>query len=250
MHDAPDAEPEAAPPEPPSASPSRSRARSALGRSTAFLRRNAYLGLVAGAILLATEMVDFSPPPEVRVGRSGVAQLVGDAPPQEFSHQLANPQAVQVRATLRMYTDHELEVSAPDPDTDAQAKVLSQPVVTTILGMNAAMQQTIRLESGELEIDLALDATPRLGTRASKSAPHPVILEHELSVKSRRKVWWRRSIVRRVHLHSRGFLQKVEDGGHRVVFAVDDHLFSLDLELRRADGAVLAGSSETHAATH
>jgi hypothetical protein len=62
-------------------------------------------------------------------------------------------------------------------------------------------------------------------------------------------VWWRRSILQRVHLHSRGFLQKVEDGGHRVVFAVDDHLFSLDLELRRADGLALPGAGETLAAT-
>lgn len=221
-----------------------------LGRALGFLRKNAYLGLIAGAVLLASEMIDFSPPPEVRIGRTGVAQLVGDAPPQEFSHQLANPQAVQVRATLRLYADPEIEVSAPDPDTDAQAKVLSQPVVTTILGMNAAMQQTVRLESGDLEVDVELNATPRLGPRESKSSPHPVILEHELTVKSRRKVWWRRSTMHRVHLDSRGFLQKVEDGGYRLVFAVDEHLFSLDLELRRADGATFAGASETLAASH
>lgn len=222
------------------------RVVSNLRRALGFVRRNAYLGLIAGAIFVITEAVDFSPPPEVRIGRAGVAQLVGDAPPQEFSHQLSNPQAVQVRATLRLYTDNELEVSAPDPDTDAQGKLLSQPVVTTILGMNAAMQQTVRLESGDLEVDVALDATPRLGTRSSKTSPRPVILEHELTVRSRRKAWWRRSVLRRVHLDSRAFLQKVEDGGYRVVFSVDDHLFSLDLEVRRADARI----PETLAATH
>ena len=35
--------------------------------------------------------------------------------------------------------------------------------------------------------------------------------------------------------HSRrGLLQKVETDGYRLVFTVDDHLFSLDLELHRA----------------
>jgi hypothetical protein len=250
VHEAPDLEPAVTPAEPaPDPVPTHvAGAPSALRRSLGFLRKNAYLGLVAGGVLLVTEMVDFAPPPEVRIGRAGVAQLVGDAPPQEFSHQLANPQAVQVRATLRLYADHELEVSAPDPATDAQAKVLSQPVVTTILGMNAAMQQTVRLEGDDLEIDIALDATPRLGNRASKSEPHPIVLEHELVVKSRRKVWWRHSIVNRVHIDTRGFLQKVEDGGHRMVFAVDDHLFSVDLELRYADGLALPTEDETLAA--
>lgn len=212
-----------------------------------WLRRNAYLGLAAGAVLVVTEVVEFSPPPEVRVGKGDVAQLVGDAPPQEFSPELANPQAVQLRATLRLYPDAELEVAGPDPDTDAQGKLLSQPVVTTLLGMNATVDQTLRLDAGELEVDLVLNATPRLGEapRGSK-APTPLTLEHELHVQSRRTDWWRSTPRKRVHVDSRGLLSRVEEDGFRLVFTVDDHLFSLDLELHRAatglrDPATLAG---------
>lgn len=241
----PPIEPEA-PPEPvrePAGRMRRPWARRALG----WLRRNAYLGLAAAAVLVVTEVVEFSPPPEVRVGKGDVGQLVGDAPPQEFSAELANPQAVQLRATLRLYPDDELEVSAPDPDTDAQGKLLSQPVVTTLLGMNATVDQTLRLEDGTLEVDLVLDATPRLGERPRGSKrPAPITLEHELRVRSRRTDWWRGTPRRRVHVHSRGLLTRVEDDGFRLVFSVDEHLFSLDLELHRAaaglrDPATLAG---------
>lgn len=215
-------------------------------RALRWLRRNAYLAVAAGAVLVATRAVDFAPPPEVRVGKGDVAQLVGDAPPQEFSPELSNPQAVQVRATLRLYPDNELEVAAPDPHTDAQGKLLSQPVVTTLLGMNATIDQTLRLDGGELEVDLVLNATPRLGERPRGSnGPVPITLEHELSVRSRKHEWWNSTPLRRVHVDSRGILSRVDDGW-RLVFTVDDHLFSLDLELHRAgaapaDPATLAG---------
>lgn len=221
--------------------------RAWLRRGLGWLRRNSYLALAAGAVLVVTEAVDFSPPPEVRVGKGSVAQLVGDAPTQEFSGELANPQTVQMRATLRLYPDHLLEVGAPDPDTEVQSKLLSQPVVTTLLGMNATVDQTLRLDGGDLEVDLVLHATPRLGEapRGSK-APAPLTLEHELSVRSRRQAWWSRSPERRVHVDSRGQLGRVDTDGYRLVFTVDEHLFSLDLELHRAgaplnDTGTLAG---------
>ncbi len=206
-----------------------------LRRAFAWSRKNGYLVVVAGAMLVVTRAIDFSPPPEVRVGKANVAQLVGDAPTQEFSHELSNPQAVQVRATLRLYPDDQLQVGAPDPDTDAVGKVLSQPVVTTILGMNATVDQTVRLEGGELEIALSLDATPRLVGTAKRGQPAPeLVLEHELTVRSRRDSWWRTRPSERVHLDQRGFLGKVEEHGHRIVFTVDEHLFSLDLEIHRS----------------
>jgi hypothetical protein len=203
-----------------------------------WLRGNAWLVLAAGAVLVITRTIDFEPPPEVRVGKREVAQLVGDAPAQEFSAELSNPQAVQLRATLRLYTDAQLEVSSPDPETDAQSKVLSQPVITTILGMNATIEQAVRLDGGALEVDLSLEATPRLAhePRRGQGAP-PIVLEHALVVKSRQDAWWLAQPVRRVHLDSHGFLAKVEDYGQRFVFAVDDQLFSLDLELHRANVA-------------
>lgn len=211
------------------------RARAWLGRGLGWLRRNAYLALAAGAVLVVTEAVEFSPPPEVRVGKGDVAQLVGDAPPQEFSTELANPQAVQLRATLRLHPDNEQPVGAPDPDVDAHSKLLSQPVITTLLGMNATVDQTLRLDAGDLEVDLVLHATPRAGAAArGKKTPPPLTLEHELTVESRQHDWWRSSPRRRVHVRSRGMLTKVDTDGYRLVFTVDEHLFSLDLELYRA----------------
>ncbi|MEM7160776.1 MAG: hypothetical protein AAF799_48530 [Myxococcota bacterium] len=241
-------EPQSPPPESePTVEPEAAPASVAMGtrlrKGLGWLRRNAYLALAAGAVLVVTEAVDFSPPEEVRVGKGDVAQLVGDAPSQEFSSELANPQAVQLRATLRLYPHNELDLGAPDPATDQQGRMISQPVVTTLLGMNATVEQTVRLQGGELEIDLVLHATPRLGPKPRKGkAPAPITLEHELSVKSRRHDWWRSTPRRRVHIDSRGMLTKVENQGYRLVFTVDDSLFSLDLELHRA-GAPLPDST-------
>ena len=226
-----DPPPESEPP----AMPPVGRVRRVLG----FLRRNAYLTLIAAAGLILTRTIDFSPPEQVRVGKTDVAKIVGDAPAQDFSHELSHPQSVQVRATLRLYTDNELQVSMPDPDMDEQGRMLSQPVVTTILGMNATTEQTVRLEDGELEVDVTINATPRLDPAKKKrksKKPPPLILENEIVVKSRRTQWWARRPQQRVHLDSRAFLEKVEENGHRIVFTVDEHLFSLDIELHRAFG--------------
>lgn len=201
------------------------------------MARHAYLGLIAGALLVITRTIQFTPPDKVRVETTDVGQLVGDAPRQEFSNQLSNPQAVQLRATLRLYPDPELPVRDTDPDVDAQGRLLSQPVVTTILGMNATMDQSIRLEDGALEVDLTIHATPRT-QKARKGLP-PLVVETELTVESRRRPWITGRTQKRVHFYSEGFLHNLEDG-HRVVFAVDQHLFSLDLEAHRPTAGTLA----------
>lgn len=215
-------------------------ARGALQRAWHWIARNAYLGLVVGALLVITRTVTFTPPNEVRVGTTDAGQVVGDAARQEFSTELANPQAVQVRATLRRYVDNELVVSVPDPEMDRRGQLLSQPVVTTILGMSATVEQTVRLEDGALEVDLTVHATPRLRTEGKDR--ERLELETEIRVASRRRPWFTGRSVQRVNLDSRGFLAQVEDRGHRVVFTVDQHLFSLDLELARASRF---GSGET-----
>jgi hypothetical protein len=210
-------------------------------RVSRWLHDNAYLALVVAALLLVTHVVEFRPPARVRVRQADVTQVVGDAPPQEFSSELGNPQAVQLRATLRLYPDPELAVSAPDPETDERGRILSQPVVTTILGMNATIEQTVRLEGGALEADVSLHATPRLMRKAkAKRASSPMSLEFAIVVKSRRKRWWQDAPVRRVHLDTRGFLTKVDEQGHRIVFTVDDYLLSVDLELYRPAVVALA----------
>jgi hypothetical protein len=133
-----------------------------------------------------------------------------------------------------LYPDATTDLSAPDPELADAGRLLSQPVVTTIYGMNATMNQTVRLEGGDLEVDLSIEATPRLAHEPRKGKPAPpVVLEHGLTVRSRRSTWYNPDILNRVHLDSSGFLTKVEEHGHRVVFTVDEHLFSLDLELHR-----------------
>ena len=207
----------------------------AVGRGLRILRLNAYLGLVIGAGLVLTRTVEFSPPPEVRTRTDDGAGLIGEAPAQEFSEELGNTQAVQLRATLRQYPDPQMEVSTPDPEIDEHARMLSQPVITTIIGMNATVEQTVRLDGGELEIDLAVHATPRLLGKAKRGKPPPLTLEQEILVKSRRSNWLD-GTQSRIHIDSRGTLMNVEDRGYRLVFTVDDNLFALDLELNRPYG--------------
>jgi hypothetical protein len=195
-----------------------------------WLTGNSWLILATAATLVLTRVVEFRPPDEVRLDDASV-DLVGEAPTQEFSPQLDNPQAVQLRATLRLYPRNDLDVREPDPKLDGKARVLSQPVVTTIYATNAAIDQTVRLDGGKLEIDVNLAGTPRVG-EAGKNLVPPVSVEHELTITSR-KTKWLGDPIHQTHLHTRGALAELDRGVHRWVFTVDGKLFALDLELHR-----------------
>jgi hypothetical protein len=178
--------------------------------------------------------VDFEVPDKVRVEPDKVAAVVGDAPAQEFSNELENPQAVQLRATLRQYMRDDLDVASPDPEVDRQARILSQPVVTTIMGMSANIEQTIRIDDGKLRVDLELEATPRVLIPAKKTRSRRLSLEHRVNVRSHREQFMKDEAIERTHFQSRGVLTGLEEGGYRIVFNVDNTLFALDLELNHA----------------
>lgn len=195
----------------------------------AFLARHAYLALAAAALLVLTRTVDFSPPPLVRPdpARHGGA---GPVPLQDFSPDLHSPQVVQLRLVLRRYDDPSLPVSPGDRTLDDRGAVLSSPLVTTVLGTEAAVDQRVRLEGGDLELRLAFRATPRL-------VPGDLtVLEHTLEVRSARARWT--GSDSRVVLAAAGALGDLEARDQRWVFSVDDHLFSLDLEAVRPPGPV------------
>ena len=174
-------------------------------RAWGWLGEHAYLILAAAAALVLTRTVEFSPPPLVRVDPMAHGGALGGLPVQEFSAELRSPQVVQLKATLRRYDDPDLAVGFDSHVLDERGELLSQPVVTTPLGTGAAMEQTVRLE-------------------------------HQISIHSRREGW--AGSKRRVHLDTAGSLDDVEAHGHRLVFSVDEHLFSLDLELHRPLGAL------------
>jgi hypothetical protein len=196
-----------------------------------WLRSNGWLILAAAALLTLTRVVEFEPPEEVRVDDASV-DLVGEAPQQEFSSQLANPQAVQLRGTLRLYPRTTVDVREPDPELDAKARILSQPVVTTIYAMSATIDQSVRLDGGELEIDVSLVGTPRLGEAGRNKVPE-LSLEHELTVTTRQRKWLGEA-HESIQLHTRGTLTDLEDRPYRWVFLIEGKLFALDLELNRA----------------
>lgn len=201
-------------------------------RVARWLFKNSWLVLAVGAGLIFTRVVDFEPPEQVRIDETSV-DLVGEAPAQEFDSQLDNPQAVQMRATLRLYPRNDMDVREPDPEVDAKAKILSQPVVTTIYAMNANIDQSVRLDGGKLEVAIELAGTPRLGEKGrGKLAVPPLSLEQELTVSSR-EIRWLGEPVEHVHLHTRGTLTDLEDRPYRWVFEVAGKLFALDLELQR-----------------
>lgn len=191
-----------------------------------FLGRHAYLALAAGALLVLTRTVDFSPPPQVRPDPMKHGGAAGTVPVQAFSPGLRDPEVVQLRAVLRRYDDAGLPVSGTSRELDERGAVLSSPLMTAVVGTEAAVDQRVRLEGGDLELELGLRATPR-------AAAGGIQLEHELTVRSRRTRW--SGPEQRLVLDAHGVLGDAEA---RWVFTVDGHLFSLDLELVRPGGAV------------
>ena len=196
-----------------------------------WLQSNSWLVIAAGAAMVLTRVVEFSPPDQVRIDDTTV-DMVGEAPNQDFSDQLGNPQAVQLRATLRLYPRTTTEVHEPDPEIDAKAQILSQPVVTTIYAMNATIDQSVSLGGGKFQINVSFDGTPRLADAPKGEVPG-LELEHELTVTSTESRWLG-DPEQRMHLHTRGSLTDLEDRPHRWVFVIEDKLFALDLELHRA----------------
>jgi hypothetical protein len=205
--------------------------RSPFARAGAWLRQRSWMIVAVAAGLALTQVVEFTPPELVRIDDTTV-DFVGEAPRQEFSTALGNPQAVQLRGTLRLYPRGELDVREPNPEVDDKAQILSQPVVTTIYAMNATIDQTVRLDGGKFEIDVELAGTPRLGEPNKNKLPE-LTLEHELTVTTRTKPWLG-DPEERVQLHTRGTLTDLEDRPYRWVFMIEGKLFALDLELNRA----------------
>jgi hypothetical protein len=189
--------------------------------------------VVIAAGLVLTRVVEFTPPEQVR--HESEVGIVGDSPAQSFADELGHAQAVQIRATLRRYDAPDLDVGEPDPELDGRARILSRPVVTTILGLAATIEQTVRLERDALAVDVEVEATPRPLRSSSRGRPVPLSLEVAVRVTSRRSRFFGEP-QRRVHLDNRATLTGVEERSHRVVFSVDDHLFALDLELHRPYG--------------
>jgi hypothetical protein len=196
------------------------------------VRQNAWLAVAVGAALVVLDVVVFAPPPTVRIDPA--ARLVGEPPPGDLDLSTSNPHAVQLRVTVREFPDVNMDVAAPDPETDAVGTVLSRPVVTTILGVNASVRQSIRLEGGDLEVDVHVEGTPRLRGTPGRSGVPPIALEHTLHVTSHRERFWSSAPQRRLHLQSQATAIDLEGRPQRTVFVVDGHLFALDLELHRA----------------
>jgi len=197
-------------------------------RIPAFLGRHAYLGVAAAALLIVTRTVDFSAPTEVRQ----VELPTKPAPPQpapsaSIRGEMGAEDAVQIRATLRLIEGAK-DVAADANDEVEIGRILSQPVVATLAGVPATIDQTVRVDDGALELRIAIDVTPREHGRKNE-----LTVEHRLEVTSRVDDRWGNRTEPRLHLRSESVLSDLERRHHRLVFAVEDRLFTLDLDAHR-----------------
>lgn len=193
----------------------------------AWLHRHGHLVLVAGALLVLTRAVDFAPPDRVR--EAPVAVPPGEtpglpSPSAELRGAMSTADAVQVRATLRAIEDPQAQRTGA---AEVPSKVLAQPVVATMVGIPATVDQKVRFDDGALEIVVSLVLTPRAG-------PGGMRAEESLRVVSRRRSGWEGRFEERLHLESTAEVVGVESRGRRWVFAVDERLFSLDVDVQRA----------------
>ena len=127
-------------------------------RAWGWLGEHAYLVLAAGAALVLTRTVEFSPPPLVRADPMAHGGAVGKLPVQEFTAELRSPQVVQLKATLRRYDDPDLAVGFDSHNLDERGELLSQPVVTTPLA-SPTEGMAVRIE-GESPALIAASVKP------------------------------------------------------------------------------------------
>lgn len=196
----------------------------------ALVARHAYLGLAAAALLVVTRTVDFAPPKEVRTIELSPAEAPPPAAPgAEIREQMGAAEAVQLRARLRLLEGADAILRGAQDDPDA-GRVLAEPIVATVVGVPAAIDQSVRLDGGALEVRIAIEATPRGEER------RPLVVDHTLEVSSRREGRWGDRGPRRIHLRSQAILAELEGRPQRIFFTVDEHLFALDLDLHRSIG--------------
>ncbi|MEZ4451346.1 MAG: hypothetical protein R3B09_17840 [Nannocystaceae bacterium] len=201
------------------------------GSLRSFLARHAYLGLAAAALLVVTRTVDFAPPAQVRTVELPPAAPAAPpaAPGAELQERMSAAEAVQLRARLRLL-EGPPEVLRSAQDDPSAGRTLSEPIVATVLGVPAAIDHSVRLDGGALEVRIAIEATPRAEER------RPIVVDHTLEISSRRGDRWGERGPRRIHLRTQAALAELDARPERLFFTVDEHLFALDLELHRPAG--------------
>lgn len=205
----------------------------ALRRIPALLGRHAYLGVAAAALLIVTRTVDFTPPAEVRqVVVPQKAPPPAPAPSAQLRSEMGAEEAVQIRATLRLL-EAAADVTADINDLENVGRILSQPVVATLIGVPARIDQTVRIDDGALELRIAIDVTPRQQKRGRGKQPG-INVEHRLEITSRITERWGDRSEPRLHLRSEAHLSDLDRRPHRLLFAVEDRLFVLDIDLHNA----------------
>jgi hypothetical protein len=207
-----------------------------LGRAVS---ERAWLVVAGAAAITLIATMDFRPPSKVRVQTHDGAELVGDAPLEDVDVQ-ASPQSVVVRAELSRYEAAASELGArprggDEDDPTTLRVVLARPVVTTLYGLTATFEQTLRLDGGRHEVDVAVEVTPRVGDARRGELP-PIRLERDVRIVSRRHAswaWWDRSPVERLVMHEHTTLADATQGTSQLTFAIDDQLFVLSLDVTR-----------------
>ncbi|MBK8264940.1 MAG: hypothetical protein IPK80_26830 [Nannocystis sp.] len=206
--------------------------RAAAMKTRRLLAQHGYLVLAAAGALVVTRTVDFAPPEKVRaapaaaIGEAAAHQTAPSRPaPSSELRGLSTAEAVQVRATLRLIEDPQAQrVGA----AEVPSRVLAQPVVATMIGIPASVDHKVRFDDGALEVVIELRITPR-------AEPGGLVVEEDVRVLSRRsRRWDSGELEERLHLESHGEVVKVEARGRRWIFAVDERLFQLDVDVSRA----------------
>ncbi len=197
-----------------------------------WLMRKSWLVVVMGGLLLVVGAADFRAPAQVRIDDAQGAEIVGDAPSQEFPATLGNSRATALRVTVKHWPRGSRPSLSPDDEIDARAQLLSQPLVTTLLGTSATVEQTIRLDRGALALELSLEMTPREHGKRETT----LLVDYALQVHATRSGFLSRQQEPELVALERGTLARVENDGHRAVLNVDGHLISIDLEMRRSGG--------------
>ncbi|RMG94136.1 MAG: hypothetical protein D6705_16975 [Deltaproteobacteria bacterium] len=193
--------------------------------STLSARPRSHVVVALGAAFAAVLLMDFDPPRSVRRTELAPPVPIGDVAQAPFEDP-EDPETARLQ--VRLYAPEALASSEPEDGTDQEpGTLLSAPVMTTVLGVSARVEQAVRIDD-DRSLELHVEILPRRTGRTS--------MEFLFQVRGTvvERGFFGRGERRTVVLATRGDGRRWDEAPMRLGFVAAGRPFVLEIEARLA----------------